>query len=70
MADFVHRHWLDWAFWTMISGYVLFAPAIFWRPAWVVAVALVVCACLITFVGFAFDNVVYRRMKREQERQI
>ena len=67
--DYIHRHWLDWSFWSMITGYLLFIPAMIWQPAWIAAIiAEVFGSCVIVFVGFLADHVVYRRMRREQER--
>jgi hypothetical protein len=68
MAEFVHRHWLDWGFWTLVGVYASAVVVAFWRPFWVVTLGLAYLAIVIMCVGSWADNVCYRRMKREQER--
>jgi uncharacterized membrane protein len=68
MAELIHRHWLDWAFWSMVGVYVTVIPVLFYGPLVVVPLTLAVVSVLFVYIGFWADHVTYRRMKRGQER--
>lgn len=68
MAEYWHRHWLDWAFWSLVGVYASMALVALWHPGFWVTMGLAYAAMAFTCTGFWADDIVYRRMKREQER--
>lgn len=68
LAEYIHRHWLDWSFWTLIGVYASAVVVAFWHPFWVVTISLAYITIVLFAGGSWADSITYRRMKREQER--
>jgi hypothetical protein len=68
MADFIHRHWLTCALWAWVASYASAVPVFFFSSLVLLIPGLALAGTLCVYVGAIADHVVYRRMKREQER--
>ena len=66
--EYIHRRWADWSFAGIAVGYLLFVPAMFWYPAWVVALAALIGGFACFPLGMINDLFYYRNLRREQER--